>query len=168
MVQQQEQECFLLHLEIDFGIIEKLELYTVDELDQIIRRSADILGVTIDKRASIEIAGRSRGTPRIANRLLKRVSDYATVLNNSNITEEIAKLALDRLDIDSKGLDATDRKILRTMIEVYGGGPVGIEALATTMGEERDTIEDVYEPYLLQLGYILRGPRRKNGFKQRI
>ena len=137
-----------------FGIIEKLELYTVDELDQIIRRSADILGVVIDKEASIEIAGRSRGTPRIANRLLKRVSDYATVLNNSNITKEIAKFALDRLDIDEQGLDATDRRILKTIIETYNGGPVGIEALATTLGEERDTIEDVYEPYLLQLGFI--------------
>ena len=142
-----------------FGIIEKLELYTVDELDQIIRRSADILGVVINKEASIEIAGRSRGTPRIANRLLKRVSDYATVLNNSNITKEIAKFALDRLDIDEQGLDATDRRILKTIIETYNGGPVGIEALATTLGEERDTIEDVYEPYLLQLGYIIRSPR---------
>ena len=142
-----------------FGIIEKLELYTVDELDQIIRRSADILGVVIDKEASIEIAGRSRGTPRIANRLLKRVSDYATVLNNSNITKEIAKFALDRLDIDEQGLDATDRRILKTIIETYNGGPVGIEALATTLGEERETIEDVYEPYLLQLGYIIRSPR---------
>ena len=142
-----------------FGIIEKLELYTVDELDQIIRRSADILGVVIDKEASIEIAGRSRGTPRIANRLLKRVSDYATVLNNSNITKEIAKFALYRLDIDEQGLDATDRRILKTIIETYNGGPVGIEALATTLGEERDTIEDVYEPYLLQLGYIIRSPR---------
>ena len=142
-----------------FGIIEKLELYTVDELDQIIRRSADILGVVIDKEASIEIAGRSRGTPRIANRLLKRVSDYATVLNNSNITKEIAKFALDRLDIDEQGLDATDRRILKTIIETYNGGPVGIEALSTTLGEERDTIEDVYEPYLLQLGYIIRSPR---------
>ena len=142
-----------------FGIIEKLELYTVDELDQIIRRSADILGVVIDKEASIEIAGRSRGTPRLANRLLKRVSDYATVLNNSNITKEIAKFALDRLDIDEQGLDATDRRILKTIIETYNGGPVGIEALATTLGEERDTIEDVYEPYLLQLGYIIRSPR---------
>lgn len=142
-----------------FGIIEKLELYTVDELDQIIRRSADILGAVIDKEASIEIAGRSRGTPRIANRLLKRVSDYATVLNNSNITKEIAKFALDRLDIDEQGLDSTDRRILKTIIETYNGGPVGIEALATTLGEERDTIEDVYEPYLLQLGYIIRSPR---------
>lgn len=142
-----------------FGIVEKLEMYNVDELDQIIRRSADILGVTIDKRASIEIAGRSRGTPRIANRLLKRVTDYAVVMNNSNITDEIAKFALDRLDIDGLGLDATDRKILQTMIETYNGGPVGIEALATTLGEERDTIEDVYEPYLLQLGFIIRSPR---------
>lgn len=142
-----------------FGIVEKLEMYNVDELDQIIRRSADILGVRIDKRASIEIAGRSRGTPRIANRLLKRVTDYAVVMNNSNITNEIAKFALDRLDIDGLGLDATDRKILQTMIETYNGGPVGIEALATTLGEERDTIEDVYEPYLLQLGFIIRSPR---------
>ena len=111
-------------------------------------------GVTIDKEASIEIAGRSRGTPRIANRLLKRVADYATVLNNSNISEEIASLALGKLEIDKIGLDNMDRKILNTIIDIYRGGPVGIEALATTLGEERDTIEDVYEPYLLQLGFI--------------
>ena len=111
-------------------------------------------GVTIDKEASIEIAGRSRGTPRIANRLLKRVADYATVLNNSNISEKIASLALGKLEIDKIGLDNIDRKILNTIIDIYRGGPVGIEALATTLGEERDTIEDVYEPYLLQLGFI--------------
>ena len=111
-------------------------------------------GVTIDKEASIEIAGRSRGTPRIANRLLKRVADYATVLNNSTISEEIASLALGKLEIDKIGLDNIDRKILNTIIDIYRGGPVGIEALATTLGEERDTIEDVYEPYLLQLGFI--------------
>ena len=108
-------------------------------------------GVTIDKEASIEIAGRSRGTPRIANRLLKRVADYAT---DSNISEEIASLALGKLEIDKIGLDNIDRKILNTIIDIYRGGPVGIEALATTLGEERDTIEDVYEPYLLQLGFI--------------
>ena len=114
---QQEQECYQVHLEIDSGIIEKLELYTKDELDMIIRRSADILGVTIDKEASIEIGG----TPRIANRLLKRVADYATVLNNSNISEEIANLALGKLEIDKIGLDNIDRKILNTIIDIYKG-----------------------------------------------
>ncbi|MGP1608975.1 MAG: Holliday junction branch migration DNA helicase RuvB [Clostridium sp.] len=142
-----------------FGIIEKLEMYTDDELQTIIMRSSEILGNTISKEAAMQIAMRSRGTPRIANRLLKRVADYATVLNNSEISEEIAKMALVKLDIDENGLDYVDRKILKTMIEIYNGGPVGIEALATTMGEERDTIEDVYEPYLLRLGFIARRPK---------
>lgn len=142
-----------------FGIIEKLEMYSKEELEQIITRSSDILGVTIEQKSAALIASRSRGTPRIANRLLKRVADYATVMNNGNISTEIAQFALNRLDIDDLGLDKTDRKILKTIIEVYNGGPVGIEALATTLGEERDTIEDVYEPYLLQLGYIMRSPR---------
>lgn len=142
-----------------FGIIEKLEMYSKEELEQIITRSSDILGVTIEQKSAALIASRSRGTPRIANRLLKRVADYATVMNNGNISTEIAQFALNRLDIDDLGLDKTDRKILKTIIEIYNGGPVGIEALATTLGEERDTIEDVYEPYLLQLGYIMRSPR---------
>lgn len=142
-----------------FGIVEKLATYNVEELDMIIRRSADILGVTIDKDASKSIALRSRGTPRIANRLLKRVGDYATVLNNSNITDELAMHALAKLEIDDNGLDNFDRKILKTIIDIYNGGPVGIVALSTTLGEERDTLEDIYEPYLLQLGYIARTPK---------
>ncbi len=142
-----------------FGIVEKLATYNVEELDMIIRRSADILGVTIDKDASKSIALRSRGTPRIANRLLKRVGDYATVLNNSNITNDVAMHALSKLEIDDNGLDNFDRKILKTIIDIYNGGPVGIVALSTTLGEERDTLEDIYEPYLLQLGYIARTPK---------
>lgn len=142
-----------------FGIVEKLATYNVEELDMIIRRSADILGVTIDKDASKSIALRSRGTPRIANRLLKRVGDYATVLNNSNITNDVAMHALSKLEIDDNGLDNFDRKILKTIIDIYSGGPVGIVALSTTLGEERDTLEDIYEPYLLQLGYIARTPK---------
>lgn len=142
-----------------FGIVEKLATYNAEELDMIIRRSADILGVTIDKKASMSIALRSRGTPRIANRLLKRVGDYATVLNNSNITNDVAMHALAKLEIDDNGLDNFDRKILKTIIEIYNGGPVGIVALSTTLGEERDTLEDIYEPYLLQLGYIARTPK---------
>lgn len=142
-----------------FGIVEKLATYNAEELDMIIRRSADILGVTIDKDASMSIALRSRGTPRIANRLLKRVGDYATVLNNSNITDELAMHALAKLEIDDNGLDNFDRKILKAIIDIYSGGPVGIVALATTLGEERDTLEDIYEPYLLQLGYIARTPK---------
>ncbi len=142
-----------------FGIVEKLATYNAEELDMIIRRSADILGVTIDKDASKSIALRSRGTPRIANRLLKRVGDYATVLNNSNITNDVAMHALSKLEIDDNGLDNFDRKILKTIIDIYSGGPVGIVALSTTLGEERDTLEDIYEPYLLQLGYIARTPK---------
>lgn len=142
-----------------FGIVEKLATYNTEELDMIIRRSADILGVTIDKDASKSIALRSRGTPRIANRLLKRVGDYATVLNNSNITNDVAMHALSKLEIDDNGLDNFDRKILKTIIDIYSGGPVGIAALSTTLGEERDTLEDIYEPYLLQLGYIARTPK---------
>lgn len=142
-----------------FGIVEKLATYNAEELDMIIRRSADILGVTIDKDASKSIALRSRGTPRIANRLLKRVGDYATVLNNSNITNDVAMHALSKLEIDDNGLDNFDRKILKTIIDIYSGGPVGVVALSTTLGEERDTLEDIYEPYLLQLGYIARTPK---------
>ena len=137
-----------------FGVICKLDYYKEDELAEIVRRSSGILNAGIMDDGAVEIARRSRGTPRIANRLLKRVADYATVLNNSNISEEIASLALGKLEIDKIGLDNIDRKILNTIIDIYRGGPVGIEALATTLGEERDTIEDVYEPYLLQLGFI--------------
>lgn len=142
-----------------FGIMHRLELYNPDELNTIVTRSAKILGVEIDNKGSMEIARRSRGTPRIANRLLKRVRDYAAVLGDGRITEEIAKIALEKLEIDELGLDNIDRKILRTIIQSYSGGPVGIETLASTIGEETETIEDVYEPYLLQMGFLSRTPR---------
>ena len=139
-----------------FGIVHRLELYSPEDLSTIIKRSAAILQIGIDEKACMEIAMRSRGTPRIANRLLKRVRDYASVLGDGNITLELTKLALNRLEIDELGLDEIDRKILETMIVNYQGRPVGIEALATTIGEEVDTIEDVYEPYLVQIGFISR------------
>ena len=142
-----------------FGIVHRLELYDVKDLDEIVRRSAKILEVNIDKEGSLEIAKRSRGTPRIANRLLKRVRDYAAVLGDGNITKEIAKIALEKLEIDYLGLDNIDRKILKTIILNYTGGPVGIETLSSTIGEEVETIEDVYEPYLMQMGFIARTPR---------
>lgn len=142
-----------------FGIMHRLELYNPDELNTIVTRSAKILGVEIDNKGSAEIARRSRGTPRIANRLLKRVRDYAAVLGDGRITEEIAKIALEKLEIDELGLDNIDRKILKTIILSYSGGPVGIETLASTIGEETETIEDVYEPYLLQMGFLSRTPR---------
>lgn len=142
-----------------FGIVHRLELYNVEDLCTIIKRSANILKIEINEKATEEIARRSRGTPRIANRLLKRVRDYALVLGDGNITLEIAKIALSRLEIDELGLDEIDRKILQTMIINYQGRPVGIEALATTIGEEVDTIEDVYEPYLVQIGFISRTVR---------
>ena len=142
-----------------FGIVHRLELYSPEDLCTIVKRSALILKVEIDNKASMEIAKRSRGTPRIANRLLKRVRDYAAVLGDGAITLEITKLALNMLEIDELGLDEIDRKILRTMIVNYQGRPVGIEALATTIGEEVDTIEDVYEPYLVQIGFISRTVR---------
>ena len=137
----------------------KLELYRTEELEKIVRRSAEILEVRIDREGAREIAGRSRGTPRIANRLLKRVRDYAQVRADGQITREVADLALRALDIDALGLDATDRRMLRGIIDVYNGGPVGLEALSATVGEEAVTLEDVYEPYLLQLGFISRTPR---------
>lgn len=142
-----------------FGIIHKLELYDAEDLKTIVKRSSKILGVEIDETSAMEIAKRSRGTPRIANRLLKRVRDYAVVLSDGKITLEIAQIALKKLDIDELGLDETDRKILDVMINQYRGKPVGIETLATTLGEEIDTIEDVYEPYLVQIGFISRTPR---------
>lgn len=142
-----------------FGIVHRLELYDVKDLDEIVRRSAKILEVNIDKEGSLEIAKRSRGTPRIANRLLKRVRDYAAVLGDGNITKEIAKIALEKLEIDDLGLNNIDRKILKTIILNYTGGPVGIETLSSTIGEEVETIEDVYEPYLMQMGFIARTPR---------
>lgn len=142
-----------------FGIIHKLELYTPKDLCTIVKRSSKILEVEIDEQAAMEIATRSRGTPRIANRLLKRVRDYAAVLGDGEITLKITKLALNKLEIDELGLDQTDRNVLQTIIEGYNGGPVGIESLAASTGEEIDTIEDVYEPYLMQIGFISRTPR---------
>lgn len=142
-----------------FGVLLKLELYTVQELAEIVRRSAGILGVPIDNEGAIEIASRSRGTPRIANRLLKRVRDFAQVKYDGKITLKTATSALNTLEIDELGLDNTDRKMLETIIHAYGGGPVGLETLAATVGEEAITIEDVYEPYLMQIGYLSRTPR---------
>ncbi len=139
-----------------FGIVHRLELYSEEDLTTIVKRSSTILEVEIDEEAAKEIARRSRGTPRIANRLLKRVRDYAIVLGDGNITLKIAKHALNKLEIDELGLDEIDRKLLETMIVQYGGRAVGIEALAVTVGEEIDTIEDVYEPYLIQIGFIAR------------
>ena len=142
-----------------FGIVNRLELYNAENLTTIIERSANILGVNIDHEAAIEIARRSRGTPRIANRLLKRVRDYAAVLGDGNINLKITKIALNKLEIDDKGLDDIDRKILETLIIKYQGRPVGIETIATTIGEEVDTVEDVYEPYLIQIGFVSRTVR---------
>ncbi|NLC87206.1 MAG: Holliday junction branch migration DNA helicase RuvB [Clostridiaceae bacterium] len=142
-----------------FGIIHRLELYNEEDLSIIVKRSASILDIEIDEESSHEIARRSRGTPRIANRLLKRVRDYASVLGNGNIDLKITKHALNHLEIDEIGLDEIDRKLLETMILKYHGKPVGIETLATTIGEEIETIEDVYEPYLIQVGFISRTPR---------
>ena len=142
-----------------FGIIHKLELYNPKDLCTIVKRSSKILEADIDEQAAMEIATRSRGTPRIANRLLRRVRDYAAVLGDGQITLKIAKLALNKLEIDELGLDETDRKMLDIMITQYKGRPVGVETLATTLGEEIDTIEDVYEPYLIQIGFIARTPR---------
>ena len=139
-----------------FGIIHRLELYTENELKKIVERSAKILDVNIDEDSKMEIARRSRGTPRIANRLLKRVRDYALVLGNGDIDLQITKTALNNLEIDELGLDEIDRKILQTLIETYEGRAVGIDALATTVGEDVETIEDVYEPYLIQIGFISR------------
>lgn len=142
-----------------FGIINRLELYNTEDLDTIVRRSADILGLTISKEASLEVAKRSRGTPRIANRLLKRVRDYAAVLGNGDVNLEIAKIALNKLEIDDMGLDHIDRKILEALIYTYQGRAVGIDTIAVTIGEEPETIEDVYEPYLVQVGFISRTPK---------
>ena len=142
-----------------FGIVNRLELYDVNDLKTIVTRSAKILEVEIDEESAIEIARRSRGTPRIANRLLKRVRDYAAVLGDGKITLKITKIALNKLEIDEMGLDDIDRKILETMIIKYQGRPVGIETIATTIGEEAETVEDVYEPYLLQIGFIARTVR---------
>jgi len=142
-----------------FGVVNRLEFYTHEELKQIIIRSAEVFKVEIDEEGAIELARRSRGTPRLANRLLKRVRDFAQVKYDGRITKEVAGFALDLLEVDKLGLDHIDREILVTMIEKFGGGPVGIEAVATTIGEDVGTIEEVYEPYLVQNGLILRTPR---------
>ncbi|HPC47205.1 MAG TPA: Holliday junction branch migration DNA helicase RuvB [Deltaproteobacteria bacterium] len=142
-----------------FGIIAHLEFYTIEELTSILRRTARILDVAAEEEGLSEIARRSRGTPRIANRLLRRVRDFADILSDGRISREIADLALSRLDIDKAGLDRMDRRIITTMVQTFSGGPVGIEALAASIGEDKDTIEDVYEPYLIQNGYIRRTPR---------
>ena len=142
-----------------FGVTLRLELYTIDELRSIITRSAGILGVEIEPDGADEIASRSRGTPRIANRMLRRVRDFAQVNAGGVITREVANDALLRLEVDKQGLDALDRRMLRSIIDFYGGGPVGLETLAATINEEAVTIEDVYEPYLLQQGYLTRTPR---------
>ena len=142
-----------------FGVICKLDYYTIDELTNIVIRSANILGAEIEHRGAKEIAKRSRGTPRIANRLLKRVRDYAQVRADGNITSEVADQALQMIGVDSLGLDYVDEKLLRTIIKKFKGGPVGLDTLAASIGEDRNTIEDVYEPYLLQLGFINRSPR---------
>lgn len=142
-----------------FGVVQRLEFYTEEELQTIIMRSAQVLGVEIDRNGALEMARRSRGTPRLANRLLKRVRDFAQVKYNGVITEEVANYALDLLDVDKYGLDHIDRNILLTMIQKFRGGPVGLDTLAASIGEDSGTIEDVYEPYLLKNSFIQRTPR---------
>jgi len=142
-----------------FGIVQRLEFYTVGELERIVKRSAGILGVPIDVQGAAKIAERSRGTPRIANRLLRRVRDYAEVKADGRVDESVARAALDLLEVDPQGFDALDRKLLSTVIEKFDGGPVGIESLAAAVGEERGTLEDVIEPFLIQQGFLMRTAR---------
>ena len=142
-----------------FGVNLRLELYTPEELAKIVTRSATILGMPIEPEGAMEIASRSRGTPRIANRFLRRVRDFAEVMGNGTITKQAAELALKRLEVDKLGLDNIDRRMLTAIVQNYGGGPVGLETLAATIGEEAVTLEDVYEPYLMQLGFLTRTPR---------
>lgn len=142
-----------------FGVLLRLEMYTPEQLAQIIKRSAGILGIEVDSDGALELASRSRGTPRIANRMLKRVRDIVQVEFDGRITEETARKALDRFEIDELGLDDFDRLMLKTIISNYGGGPVGLDTLAAAVGEEAVTIEDVYEPYLMQIGFLSRTPR---------
>jgi Holliday junction DNA helicase RuvB len=142
-----------------FGIVQRLEFYSVQELASIVERSAKVLGISIESDGANEIARRSRGTPRIANRLLRRVRDFAEVKSNGDVTKEVAGLALEMLKIDSNGFDSLDRKLLLSMIELFDGGPVGLDTLAAAISEERGTIEDVLEPYLLQQGFLMRTPR---------
>ena len=148
-----------------FGITLKLELYNTEELSSIVARSASILGIAINEGGAVEIARRSRGTPRIANRLLRRVRDFSQVNGAEEIGFEEADYALSRLEIDGLGLDSLDRRMLETIIKIYGGGPVGLETLSATVGEEAVTIEDVYEPYLMQLGFLARTPRGRYATK---
>ena len=142
-----------------FGVINRLEFYEPEDLQKIVLRSAGILGVEVSQDAALEMARRSRGTPRIANRLLRRVRDFAEVKGDGTIGLEMAASSLESLEVDGKGLDGMDRKLLLTIIEKFDGGPVGLDTLAASLSEERDTIEDVYEPFLLQLGFIERTPR---------
>lgn len=142
-----------------FGVVQRLEPYDIEQLKTIIKRSSGVLQVEIDDIGSLEIARRSRGTPRIANRLLKRVRDFAQVRYDGKITDEVAQVALDNLNVDKMGLDTIDRKMLLTMIEKFDGKPVGLDTISASIGEDSQTIEDVYEPYLLQLGYLQRTPR---------
>ena len=142
-----------------FGILHRMDFYTVGELHEIVMRSSEVLGVEIDEEASYELARRSRGTPRLANRFLKRVRDYAQVRGDGRITTKITNQALDMLDVDKLGLDQGDRRILMLMIEKFGGGPVGLDTLAAALSEDAGTLEDVYEPYLLQNGFIVRTPK---------
>lgn len=142
-----------------FGVVLRLEMYSPEELAQIITRSAGILNIKIDEDGALELASRSRGTPRIANRLLKRVRDFSEVISDGVITLKVAQTALERLEIDELGLDQNDRRLLDTMIRYYNGGPVGLETIAAAIGEEAVTIEDVYEPYLMQIGFLARTPR---------
>ncbi len=142
-----------------FGMIHRMEFYDIDELCTIILQSAKVLGVEVDEKGAVEMARRSRGTPRLANRILKRVRDFAQVKYDGRITEEVAVTALDLMDVDKMGLDHTDRNLLMTMIDKFGGGPVGLDTLAAAIGEDSGTIEDVYEPYLIKNGFINRTPR---------
>jgi len=142
-----------------FGIVQRLEFYSVDELTSIVSRSARILGVDMDDQGAMEIARRSRGTPRIANRLLRRVRDYADIKADGRITNEVADLALNMLNVDASGFDHMDRRLMLAIMEKFDGGPVGVDSVAAAISEERDTIEDVLEPYLIQQGYLLRTPR---------
>ncbi|HTO59495.1 MAG TPA: Holliday junction branch migration DNA helicase RuvB, partial [Pseudomonadales bacterium] len=142
-----------------FGIVQRLEFYSVAELTQIAKRSADKLGVRLEHDGAVAIAGRSRGTPRIANRLLRRVRDYAEVKSDGRVTAPIADQALDLLSVDGEGFDTMDRRLLLTILEKFSGGPVGIDSLAAAISEERDTIEDVLEPFLIQQGFMMRTPR---------
>lgn len=149
-----------------FGVVLRLEMYSPQELSQIVTRSAKILGIPVEADGALEIASRSRGTPRIANRLLKRVRDFAQIMSEGTITYESAKVGLDRLEIDELGLDSNDRRLLKALIRYYGGGPVGLDTLAAAIGEEAVTIEDIYEPYLMQIGFLSRTPRGRCATKE--